>query len=338
MTEAEVIRIDARMRDLRRVRCRTTTTTGRPCRNYALEGGDYCAVHERARGRPSEPPAASAMPEPGEGDVLEWLKRRLSGEYDVDDFGLDEELLRDVIGPLVRPLYERWFRVQTLGVNRIPSIGAALLVANHSGTIPLDSVMMTFGVANEHPARRLVRNVGADLVYRLPFVGPLARKAGTVVAHEDDALELLRRGELVGVFPEGFKGVGKGWRERYRLQRFGRGGFIELALRARVPIIPVAIVGAEEAYPMIGNIKPIASVLGLPYFPVTPTWPVLGPLGLIPLPSRWIIEFGEPVAMDNYPEDAAEDPMLVFDLTDEIRDRIQQMLFKNLNARGGTFF
>src|SRR5919106_504351 len=131
--------------------------------------------------------------------------------------------VREGMTPLVRPLYEHWFRVQTLGVNRIPGAGPALLVANHSGTIPLDSVMMTYAVANEHPARRLVRNVGADLVYRLPFVGPLARKAGTVVAHEDDALELLRRGELVGVFPEGYKGVGKGWRERYRLQRFGRG-------------------------------------------------------------------------------------------------------------------
>ena len=339
MTDAEVIRIDRRVRDMGRVRCRATTTSGRPCRNYALEGRDYCGVHDRARVRVTKRPGASVMKEPEPaGDVLQWLKRRLAGAYEVDDFGLDEELLRDVIGPLIRPLYERWFRVQTLGINRIPVTGPALLVANHSGTIPLDSVMMTYAVAYEHPARRLVRNVGADLVYKLPFVGPLARKAGTVVAHEEDALEMLRRGELVGVFPEGYKGVGKGWRERYRLQRFGRGGFIELALRARAPIVPVAIVGAEEAYPMIGNIKPLASLLGFPYFPVTPTWPLLGPLGVVPLPSRWIIEFGEPVAMDQYPEDAAEDPMLVFDLTDETRDRIQQMLFKNLNARGGTFF
>jgi 1-acyl-sn-glycerol-3-phosphate acyltransferase len=338
VTTAEVIRIDARARNMGRLRCRATTTSGRSCRNYAREGGDYCAVHERARGSRTARPAAPARNQPDRArDVWEWLRRRLRGEYKVDDFGLDEELLRDVMTPLVRPLYERWFRVQTLGVNRIPGTGPALLVANHSGTIPLDSVMMTYAVANEHSARRLVRNVGADLVYRLPLVGPLARKAGTVVAHEDDALELLRRGELVGVFPEGYKGVGKGWRERYRLQRFGRGGFIELALRARVSIVPVAIVGAEEAYPMIGNIKPLASLLGLPYFPVTPTWPLLGPLGVVPLPSRWFIEFGEPVAMNTYPDDAAEDPMLVFDLTDEIRDRIQQMLFKNLSTRGGSF-
>jgi 1-acyl-sn-glycerol-3-phosphate acyltransferase len=338
VTAAEVIRIDARARNMGRLRCRATTTSGRPCRNYAREGREYCAVHERAHGPRTARPAAPVRDQPeGARDVWEWLRRRLRGEYEVDDFGLDEELLRDVMTPLVRPLYERWFRVQTLGVNRIPGTGPALLVANHSGTIPLDSVMMTYAVANEHSARRLVRNVGADLVYKLPFVGPIARKAGTVVAHEDDALELLRRGELVGVFPEGYKGVGKGWRERYRLQRFGRGGFIELALRARVPIVPVAIVGAEEAYPMIGNIKPLARLLGLPYFPITPTWPLLGPLGVVPLPSRWFIEFGEPVAMDAYPDDAAEDPMLVFDLTDEIRDRIQQMLFKNLSTRGGSF-
>lgn len=338
MTNADVIRIDARVREMARVRCRATTASGRPCRNYALEGGEYCAVHARARSRGGTSPASAPRDEPkAASDVRAWLRRRISGDYEVDDFGLDEDLLRNVFAPLIKPLYERWFRVQTMGVDRIPVTGPALLVANHSGTIPLDSVIMTYAVATEHPARRLVRNIGADLVYRLPFVGPLARKAGTVVAHEDDALELLRCGKLVGVFPEGFKGVGKGWRERYRLQRFGRGGFIELALRARVPIVPVAIVGAEEAYPMIGNIKPLASLFGLPYFPVTPTWPLLGPLGAIPLPSRWIIEFGEVVSVEEYPEDAAEDPMLVFDLTDGIRDRIQQMLFKNLDERGGTF-
>jgi 1-acyl-sn-glycerol-3-phosphate acyltransferase len=142
----------------------------------------------------------------------------------------------------------------------------------------------------------------------------------------------------VGVFPEGFKGVGKGWRERYRLQRFGRGGFIEVALRAKVPIIPVAVVGAEEAYPMIADARLIAKAFGFPYFPITPTFPLLGALGALPLPSRWMIEFGEPIAMDDYPEDSADDAMLVFDLTDGIRDTIQQMLYKNLKIRGSAFF
>jgi 1-acyl-sn-glycerol-3-phosphate acyltransferase len=276
-------------------------------------------------------------PEPGRG-IEEFLRRRLAGDYKVDDFGYDEELTRDVLGKLIKPLYESYFRVKTLGIDRIPDTGPAILVANHSGTIPLDAVMMQYAVGNEHRVKRLVRNVGADLVWRSPLIGPLARKSGNVVACDEDTHELIRRGELVGVFPEGYKGVGKGWQDRYKLQRFGRGGFIEVALRMRTPIIPVAIVGAEEAYPMIANAKLLAKALGFPYFPITATFPLLGPLGLLPLPSRWIIEFGEPIAMDDYPADAAEDAMLVFDLSDRIRDTIQQMLLENLKRRGGAFF
>lgn len=266
------------------------------------------------------------------------MRRRMSGDYEIDDFGLDEELFREVLLPLTRPLYERYFRVRAMGVDRIPETGPALIVGNHSGTIAIDSVMTQYAVATEHPSRRIIRNIGADLVYELPVIGPLARKAGAAVASEGDARELLRRGELVGVYPEGFKGVGKGWRERYKLQRFGRGGFIETALRTRVPMIPVAIVGAEEAFPMIGNAKWLAKALGMPYFPITPTFPLLGPLGLLPLPSKWIIEFGPPIAMDDYPDEAADDAMLVFDLADRVRDTIQQMLYRNLQQRNGAFF
>lgn len=268
----------------------------------------------------------------------DFVKRRLSGDYEIDDFGYDRELSREVLLPLIRPLYENYFRVRSYGIERIPTEGAALLVANHSGTVPLDAVMVQYAVATEHPAQRLVRNVAADLAFQMPFIGPLARKTGNAVACDEDAYELLRRGELLGVFPEGYKGVGKGWRERYRLQRFGRGGFIEVALRTRTPIIPVAIVGAEEAYPMIGNAKFLARALGFPYFPITATFPLLGPLGLLPLPSRWLIEFGHPISMEEYPEDGAEDPMLVFDLADRVRDTIQEMLYRNLTVRGPAFF
>lgn len=261
----------------------------------------------------------------------------MSGEYEVDDFGYDPELSREILLPLARPLYERYFRVRTLGIGRIPEEGPALLVGNHSGTVAIDALMMQYAVATEHPKERAVRNIGADLVFSLPFIGPMARKTGNALACDEDAHELLRRGELVGVFPEGYKGVGKGWRERYKLQRFGRGGFIEVALRARVPIIPVAFVGPEESYPMIANAKPLARLLGVPYFPITPTFPLLGPLGLLPLPARWIIEFGHPIPLDDYPEDAAEDKMLVFEISDMIRDTIQQMLYRNLKFRGGIF-
>ncbi|MDQ3963216.1 MAG: acyltransferase family protein, partial [Actinomycetota bacterium] len=302
-------------------------------------GGDARRRHPSTQ--PPSEAARAALPAKPSG-FLQWVedfgRRRLAGDYPIDDFGYDPELAREILLPLAGPLYEHYFRVKTLGIERIPDEGAALLVANHSGTIPMDAVMMQYAVAIEHPRERTVRNIAANLAFRMPFIGPLARKTGNAVACDEDAIELLRRGELVGVFPEGYKGVGKGWRERYKLQRFGRGGFIEIALKTGVPIIPVSIVGAEEAYPMIADARFIAKAFGFPYFPITPTFPLLGPLGALPLPSRWVIEFGEPIPMDDYPEDAADDAMLVFDLSDRIRDRIQQMLYENLERRQGAFF
>ncbi|MGH2693850.1 MAG: 1-acyl-sn-glycerol-3-phosphate acyltransferase [Actinomycetota bacterium] len=347
MRDAQVIRIDEHERRIaprsERERCRATTSSGRPCRNYAVEDG-YCAVHASMgatrKSHPSSrarPESATRIEEPHSG-IGELVRTRLEGRYSVDDLGYDRQLSRDLLLPLFRLIYERYFRVRTLGIDRVPNEGPALVIPNHSGAVALDSLVLQAALALEHPNKRPLRNVGADLVFRLPFVGPMARKIGTVLACDEDTFELLRRGELVGVFPEGFKGVGKGWRDRYKLQRFGRGGFIEVALRARVPIIPVAIVGAEEAYPMIADIKPLARLIGAPYFPVTPTFPLLGPFGAIPLPSRWVIEFGDPIPMDGYPEDAADDKMLVFELADEIRDRIQQMIYRNLKLRGPAFF
>lgn len=352
MPDAEVIHLKDQNRSPRparaRLRCSAVTRSGRRCRNTAVTESGFCRIHAGAeasradhpsgRDMDTSPDARSARALQDPPALEDFIRARLSGEYPIDDFGFDEELTRQVLMPLVRPLYENYFRVRTLGIDRIPDSGPALLVANHSGTIPLDSIMMQYAVGTEHARRRLVRNVGADLVWRLPVVGPLARKSGNVVACDEDAYELLRRGELVGVFPEGYKGVGKGWQQRYKLQRFGRGGFIEIALRTQVPIIPVSIVGAEEAFPMIGNAKVIAKMFGFPYFPLTATFPWLGPLGLLPLPSRWLIEFGDPIAMDDYPPDAAEDAMLVFDLNDRIRDTIQQMIYRNLARRGGAFF
>ena len=349
MGEAEIIHIDSARSVQRRTRekCAATTSSGRPCRNHASAGSSYCRIHandqaSRSKHPSHRAPAEKAAERSGTSNFFEWaesfVQRRLSGDYPVDDFGYDPELAREVLLPLAKPLYENYFRVRTYGVERIPGVGPAILVGNHSGTVPLDAVMVQYAVANEHSQRRTVRNVAANLAFQMPFIGPLARKTGNAVAHDDDAQELLRRGELLGVFPEGYKGVGKGWRERYKLQRFGRGGFVELALRMRVPVIPVAIVGAEEAYPMIANAKWLARAFGFPYFPITPTWPLLGPLGAIPLPSRWVIEFGEPIPMDDYPDAAADDAMLVFDLSDRIRDTIQQMLYRNLSKRGGAFF
>ena len=270
-------------------------------------------------------------------ELLELLSRRLTGAYEVDEFGFDPELADKVLLAALRPLYEKWFRVEARGLENIPDQGSALVVANHSGTIALDAVMTQLAVLDHHPARRHLRMLGADLVFELPFLGQLARKTGTTLACNADAERLLDRGELVGVWPEGFKGTGKPFHDRYKLQRFGRGGFVAAALRKRAPIVPCSIVGAEETYPMIGNLKTVARTLNRPYFPVTPTFPWLGPLGLVPLPSKWIIEFGKPIETSAYDEGAADDPMLVFELTDQVRETIQQTLYVLLRERGPAF-
>ena len=270
--------------------------------------------------------------------ALAFVRRRLTGEVEVDEFGFDPELTDKVLLALMRPLYEKYFRVEVRGLDNVPDVGGALVVANHSGTIPLDSVMTQIALLDHHPARRHLRMLGADLVFSTPLIGELARKSGTTLACNADAERLLRKGELVGVWPEGFKGVGKPFSERYKLQRFGRGGFVSAALRTRVPIVPCSIVGAEEIYPILGNMKTLARLLGLPYVPVTPTFPWLGPLGAIPLPSKWIIEFGEPIRTDGLGAEAADDPMLVFNLTDQVRETIQHTLYRLLMLRRSVFF
>jgi 1-acyl-sn-glycerol-3-phosphate acyltransferase len=179
--------------------------------------------------------------------------------------------------------------------------------------------------------------LGADLMFRVPVVGQLSRKHGTTLACNADAERLLTADELVGVWPEGFKGIGKPFADRYKLQRFGRGGFVSAALRTGRPIIPCSIVGAEETYPKIGDVPALARLLNLPYFPVTPTFPLLGPLGAVPLPSKWLIEFGEPVSTTELGPDAADDPMLVFNLADQVRETIQHTLYRLLGRRRSAF-
>jgi 1-acyl-sn-glycerol-3-phosphate acyltransferase len=269
---------------------------------------------------------------------LAFLRRRVTGDYEVDEFGFDRELTEEVLLSMLRPLAEKYFRIEVRGIENIPAEGGVLIVANHSGTIPLDALMTQIVIHDHHPNRRHLRMLAADLVFVLPVVGELARKAGHTLACAEDAQALLERGEVVGVWPEGFKGIGKPFSERYKLQRFGRGGFVASALRAGVPIVPCSIVGAEETYPMIGNARTLARALGLPYLPITPTFPWLGPLGAVPLPTKWTIQFGEPIATDGHPAEAAEDPMVVFDLTDQVRETIQHTLYKLLVQRRSLFF
>jgi 1-acyl-sn-glycerol-3-phosphate acyltransferase len=268
--------------------------------------------------------------------LLEFWRRRLTGDYEVDEFGFDSELTSRLLLTALRPIAERWFRIEVRGLENVPRTGGALVVSNHSGVVPVDA-LMTQLVLHDH-AGRYLRMLGADLLFALPFVSALARKSGATLACNEDAERMLSRGELAGVWPEGYKGTGKPFAERYRLQRFGRGGFVAAAMRAGVPIVPCSVVGAEEIYPMVGNVRWLARLLGVPYVPVTPLFPWFGLLGLVPLPSKWIIEFGEPVHTDAYPEGAAEDPMVVFDVTDQVRETIQQTLYQLLRERGSAFF
>jgi 1-acyl-sn-glycerol-3-phosphate acyltransferase len=328
---AEVIPIERGRREPER--CRANTVAGKRCRNTAGLSG-FCRIHQ--------PPAPREHVGPFDAETvrqaIHFLARRLTGDYEVDVFGFDPELTERVFLPLVRAMYRGYWRADWLGLENVPSEGPALLVGNHAGTVPVDAVVMKFGVLGEHPARRHVRLLAADLAFRMPVVAPMARKLGNTLACDEDARRLLRSGELVGVFPEGYKGVGKGWKNRYRLQRFGRGGFVEIALREQVPIVPVAIVGSEEIYPMIGDARLLARIAGFPYFPITPFFPWLGPLGAIPLPSKWIVEFGEPIETEPFGPDAWQDAMLVFELTDRIRDTIQEMLYRNLLKRRNAFW
>jgi 1-acyl-sn-glycerol-3-phosphate acyltransferase len=268
--------------------------------------------------------------------LAEFTRQRLAGEHETDEFGFDPELNSAVFMPAALALYRQWFRIRMRGLEHVPEAGPALIVANHSGVLPVDAIMLQAGIFAEHPAHRNLRLLGADLVYELPGLAGLARRSGHTRADPDCADRLLQAGELVGVFPEGFKGTGKPFRERYQLQRFGRGGFARTAISAGVPMVPCAIVGAEEIYPMLGNAERLARLLHLPYFPVTPLFPWLGPLGAVPLPSNWIIEFSPPVPTDGYGGRADDEP-LVAELADQVRDTIQDQLDKLVAERGPAF-
>ncbi|KUH81957.1 lysophospholipid acyltransferase family protein [Mycobacterium sp. IS-1556] len=271
------------------------------------------------------------------GAVAEFVRKRMMGDYVVDEFGFDAHLNNAIFLPLLRVFFKSWFRVEVSGVEHLPETGAALVVANHAGVLPFDGLMASVAVHDHHPTHRDLRLLAADMVFDLPMVGQAARKAGHTMACAADAHRLLAAGELTAVFPEGYKGLGKHFKDRYKLQRFGRGGFVSAALRTKAPIVPCSIVGSEEIYPMIADVKLLARLLGLPYFPITPFFPLAGPAGMVPLPSKWHIQFGEPIETADYDESAAEDPMITFELTDQVRETIQQTLYQLLAQRRNTF-
>ncbi len=268
--------------------------------------------------------------------AVERAARRLDGDYREDEWGFDEEFA-DLVLPFLDFLYDRWWRVETVGATNVPGHGRALMVANHAGILPWDATMISMGLLREHPLPRYPRFLVLDWAFSLPWVSVAIRKVGGVAASPFNALRLLEQDQLVAVFPEGVKGTGKPFRERYQLQRFGRGGFVELALRTGAPIVPVAVVGSEEIYPKLGEAPPLARAIGAPFFPLTPLFPWLGPAGVVPLPSRWMIEFCEPIPTAQYGPDAADDRSLVLELSEQVRDTIQTKLLENVVRRGPAF-
>ncbi len=256
---------------------------------------------------------------------------------DTDEFGYDP-VFAERVRPLYEFLYTVWGRVEATGVENVPASGPGLIVTNHSGVLPYDGMMVKLAIRHGHPARRECRMLALDMFALLPFLAPLLAKHGEIRANPENAERVLRNGELVGVFPEGVKGVGKHFKQRYKLARFGRGGFIRVALRTGTPIVPCAVVGAEEIHPVIARADWVGRPIGLPYFPITPTFPLLGPLGLVPLPSKWSIDFADPLPMAQSGEKAADDPILVNRLSEQVRGVIQRMIDGRLARRRSVWF
>jgi 1-acyl-sn-glycerol-3-phosphate acyltransferase len=257
-------------------------------------------------------------------------------DYAVDEFGFDAQWTESLL-TLFNMLYRDYWRVETTGIENVPDSGRALLVSNHAGVLPWDGTMIKTAMFAEHPHPRHVRALVASLFMGMPVLSWFLRRTGQTVGHPDDTRRLLERDELVLVFPEGVKGTGKQFKDRYRLRRFGRGGFVATAIRAGAPIIPISVVGSEEIYPMVADATPMARLFGLPYFPVTPTWPWLGLLGLVPLPSKWRIQFHPPVHTELIAAESAEDQSLVMTISDEVRSTIQKGVYENLKLRRGVF-
>lgn len=262
-----------------------------------------------------------------------WGRNSLRAQSsELDDLGHDEGF-EQRLRPALEFLFKKYFRVDVEGVHHIPSKGRAVVVANHSGALPFDGVMLRESIRLKHPDRSDLRWLAEDFSFYLPFLGVTLNRIGAVRACQENAERLLAKEHLVGVFPEGAEGIKKLYKDRYQLQRFGRGGFIRLCLRTGSPIVPCAIVGAEETNPIVYRFDNLSKLLGLDYLPITPTFPFLGPLGLIPAPTKWKIVFGEPISLSEYGPQAARDHVLVGRLSEKVRQAISHLLDDALRKR-----
>jgi len=315
-------------------------------------------VEEAASSPSAEPPAeaavlleevANAVSSPAAELLAQGLDEELfsgaghaisaqSGFAAVDDFGLSPAT-HARMQPVLDWLYTKYFRVQVAGIENIPADGPVLLVCNHGGALPWDGLMLATAVAREHAARRSLRWLVEDFAFHAPFLGAMLNRIGAVRACPENATRLLAEGHALAVFPEGIQGIGKTYKDRYRLQRFGRGGHVKLALRLGVPLIPVGIAGSDDTYPLLYKVRAFSKSLGLPFIPVTPTFPMLGPVGLAPLPSRFHIEIGAPLeGLSELTPAAADDTLVVHDVNDRVRRAVAQLLERALAARGAHVY
>lgn len=271
----------------------------------------------------------------------EDFERLVKAEIHVSDFGYDQfGLEREsamLAFALLQFLYRYWFRVQSYGVEHVPQEGPVLIVPNHSGGIPIDGVMIALDLAKKMEKPRVVRAAIDNFAGFLPFLNTFFYRCGQVIGARKNLAELLAKGEVIAVFPEGHKGTGKRFKDRYKPLLFNV-GFVELSLIHKAPIVPTAVIGAEEQYPYMLNLKPLAKILSLPYFPANPLALLLGPAGMIPLPTKYYIYYGEPVHLyREYSVDTIQDPEMLRRLANDVRIRVIELIRKGLKYRKGIF-
>ena len=264
---------------------------------------------------------------------IEALARKETlSNYGYDPFGFNPEFLIWVI-PLMSWIYRRYFRVETFDIDNIPD-GPVLLIANHSGQLPIDAMMIVMSVILDRDVPRPVRSMVERWVPTLPIVSWFFARAGQIVGTRDNFRRLVDQGEAILVFPEGVRGISKTYDKAYQLQGFGL-GFMRLALENNLPIVPIAVVGAEEQAPSLYDFKALGKMVGMPAFPITPTFPLLGPMGLLPYPTKYRIYYGKPLQFTGDPDD---EDRVIQEKVDQVKHSISTMLQRGLRERRSIFF